>query len=104
MRVQDARTRRPATAAIRENFSVPLTTIRWSRAENFQWRENFHHWYYRRSIAIVKDIKVVLNATPPDEIANRNATPGERGVYRLNSPKIYYDANKPRDEHDHRNP
>ena len=84
----------------RRDFAVPLTTVRCLRADNFFYRDNPNHWYYRNSIATVNDIKEVLNGAEGDEIAFRTAVSGKSSVYRLTPPQKYYDAGRPRHDHE----
>ena len=83
----------PSTDA-RRGFAAPLT-VRCGAADNFRTSDPLRHWYYRRSIGVVKDIKAVLAGREPDAIKRRKRVRGEPGTYRLKLPQKFYDADDP---------
>ena len=74
-----------------DKLGVPLTTVR-CRNVDFDYDEGSWHSYYRRSIAVIKDIKAVLSGKDPDEIDYREEvqpTGPDIYRYRLNPPDEY---------------
>ena len=87
----------PGTNAFPElaKLGVSLTTIRCHNVDfDHMDREEFGggHWYYRRSIAVIKDVKAVLSGKDPDVIDYRNKVRPTRPDiyrYRLEPPNEY---------------
>ncbi len=82
-------------ATTAEKLAVPLTTIRCHKAD-FNFEDSSKHRYYRSSIAVVKDIKAVINGAEPDEILCRTKVPDRPDTYRLDPPNKYH--NRPEEE------
>ena len=83
----------PGTNAFNKlaELGVPLTTVRCHNVD-FDYDDNFKHRYYRRSIAVIKDIKAVLSCKDPDEIDYREEvkpTGPDIYRYRLDPPGAY---------------
>lgn len=84
-------------------LGVPLTIVRCNEVD-FDYEDTIRHWYYRRSIAVIKDIKAVLSGEDPDKICYRDEVqPTGRDIYRyrLAPPKAYLNrlgTQEPREE------
>ena len=88
----------PATTTA-EKLAVPLTTIRCHKAD-FNFEDSYSkHRYYRSSIAVVKDIKAVINGVDPDEISYREKVQDRTDIYRLNPPREYHNRHDPEEEY-----
>lgn len=77
-------------ATIADKLDVPLITIRCHKAD-FNFGDSSQHRYYRSSIAVVKDIKAVINGADPDEISYREKVQDRTDIYRLKPPKEYHE-------------
>lgn len=73
-----------------DGLSIPFTTVHCHKADNYSNRNNLRHSYYRNSIAVVKDIKAVLDGQSPGTIQHR--LKDKENVYHLDPPQSYYDA------------
>lgn len=67
-------------------LGVPLTTVRCHNVDfDHMDRDEFGsgHWYYRRSIAVIKDVQSVLSGKDPEQIAHRKEVcPTKPDIYR----------------------
>ena len=76
-------------ATTADKLAVPLVTIRCHKAD-FNFGDSSKHRYYRSSIAVVKDIKAVINGEDPDEISCREKVQDRTDIYRLKPPQEYH--------------
>lgn len=83
---------------------VPLSIVRCHNVD-FDHDDNIRHWYYRRSISVIKDIKAVFSGKDPDEINYRDEMQSSKQDiyhYRLAPPKTYLNrlGTQPKPEED----
>ena len=75
-----------------ETFSalleIPVVTVRCTLSD-FAINDQGRHAYYRRSVAVVKDIKAVMNGIDAHCIRHREVTAEQKGVYFLVPPEHY---------------
>ena len=67
---------------------IQVSTVRCARSD-FALNDRARHVYYRRSVAVVKDIKAVMNGIDAHSIAHRGVTEGQKGLYFLDPPDEY---------------